>query len=642
MSAYGSPLLETPHLDSIAARGVRFDRAYCTNPICAPSRASILTGLFSQGHGIMDNVARFDGSQMTFPKVFQSHGYRTALFGKWHLKSDPTGFDHWAVLPGQGHYYNPDFRVMGKQSRVEGHSTELITNMAIDWLATPRPKEPFLLLLQYKAPHRNWLPAPEYQNKFQGETLPVPETLFDDYATRSDAARQQEMSIERDLHPFYDLKRASAESDDGLSRSMNQILKRMTPGQREAWRATYAEENAAFDRQPPVGDDLVRWNYQRYIKDYLRCVAAVDDGVGRVLEVLEASGQLENTLVVYTSDQGFYLGEHGWFDKRFLYEESSRMPLVMSYPRLIPAGEVNTSLIQNIDFGPTLLAAAGLPELPGAHGRSFWKLAQGHTDPAPRDAIYGHYFEYPGVHAVKRHYGIRTQRYKLIHFYYDIDAWELYDLEEDPHELNNLIDHPEYGTVRRELEMRLRELQDRYGDDPEEFRRGLNPEEVEHDARGARVEFLEPPTRDYGAEASQVLTDGRVRSASRHAPRVLRGWLGFRKNDAHFTLDLGEAKRLEQVSIHVLQDRMSWIYLPSTVIASGSTDGVEFVEFGRITPTASSEDGSLEWLATPGPAQPVRFVRIHAKCLEKIPTGQPGAGERAWVFIDEVSVREAP
>ena len=641
VSAYGSPLIQTPNIDRIAEEGIRFDRVYCTNAICAPSRASILSGLLSHHHGVVDNVAPLDRNTPTFPQIFQQNGYQTGLFGKWHLKSEPIGFDRWAVLPGQGHYYNPDIVEGGERRREEGHSTELITNLALDWLTELKNDQPFLMMLQYKAPHRNWMPAPEFLEKYRGETLPIPSTLFDDYSTRSEAARQQEMTIDRHLHQFYDLKHPEGMANDGLSAAMNRILNRMTPQQRALWQGAYAAENQRFEEEPPVGDDLLRWKYQRYIQDYLRCVAGVDHQIGRVLSALEARGELDNTIVVYTSDQGFYLGEHGWYDKRFLYEESSRMPLVMRYPNTIPSGITSSALLENVDLAPTLLEAAMLPPLQGIDGQSFWKQATREPNATHRNAVYAHYFEYPGVHAVKRHYGIRTEKYKLIHFYYDIDEWELYDLEEDPHELNNLIDQPQIQSVRRQLTSMIRERQRECGDDPQNFKEGLTPETVEHDAIGQSVQYINPPTRDYGQSEELILTDGLIRSNSRYAPRIRSGWLAWRRHDAEFILDWRKPRTLREVALHVLREPASWIHLPSEVVFSSSTDGENYSEFARVSPNPSKTGGTIGWITAPTtPSGPIRAIKVVAKRLNEIPAGMPGQGERSWIFIDEILVRE--
>ncbi len=474
MSCYGSKINKTPNLDRIAAEGMRFDNCFVTNSICAPSRAVILTGKFSHINGVTDNRRHFDGSQQTFPKLLQQAGYQTAMVGKWHLKSDPTGFDYWKVLPGQGNYYNPDFKTPQGRERIEGYVTDVITDVALDWLKEKRDTQrPFLLMYHHKAPHRAWWPGPGHLETWEGETIPEPPNLFDDYSNRGRAAKEQEMSVEHDLRPSGDLKlkpEQAAEIRDKTpagGRSYHNNINRMTESQRRAWHAAYGPRNKKAVEEAPEGPDLVKWKYQRYIKDYLRCVASVDDNIGRVLEYLDESGLAKNTIVVYTSDQGFYLGEHGWFDKRFMYEESFSTPLLVRWPRKVRAGGINTDLVQNLDFAETFLDAAGA-EIPGdMQGRSLLPLLRGETLTSWRDAVYYHYFEYPAVHMVKRHYGIRSKRYKLIHFYYDIDEWELYDLEKDPREMNNLYGDPDYQDVVKQLEVKLAELRKYYGDSDE-------------------------------------------------------------------------------------------------------------------------------------------------------------------------------
>ncbi len=470
IGCYGSNINQTPNIDRLAAEGMRFANSFVTNSICAPSRAVMLTGKYSHINGQIDNKVTFDGRQMTFPKLLQQAGYQTAIIGKWHLKSDPTGFDYWSVLPDQGQYYNPDFIELGTLKNYVGYATDLITDFSLDWLDHRDRSRPFCLLLHHKAPHRNWMPDEKHLSMYNERDIPLPETFFDDYATRSDAARQQEMTIAQHANLAYDLKvPAAGDSTNlkGLQLAYFNDLKRMTPQQRQAWEAAYNPRNDAFKKANLQGRELVEWKYQAYIKDYLRCIASVDDNVGRVLDYLQDSGLAENTLVVYTSDQGFYLGEHGWFDKRFMYEESLRMPLIMRYPKEIRGGTVNHDLVLNLDFAPTFVDLAGMKIPDAMQGRSLRRLLNGRTPKDWREAIYYHYYEYPGWHQVKRHYGLRTRRYKLIHFYYDIDAWEFYDLEQDPHELNNLYHHADYQEIIQNLTAQLRMLQRHYGDSDE-------------------------------------------------------------------------------------------------------------------------------------------------------------------------------
>lgn len=452
ISAYDNRLIQTPNIDRLAQGGMRFDCCFCTNSICAPSRAVILTGKHSHLNGVRDNALVFDGSQQTFPKLLQAMGYQTAMIGKWHLKSDPTGFDYWNILPGQGQYYNPDLVEMGERKRVTGYVTDTITDIALDFLENKRDRSrPFLLMLHHKAPHRPWHPAPRHLSIFNETEFPEPATLFDDYATRSAAAREQEMTLRDHMRLDYDLK-------------MGPPPERLNAEQKAAWEEAYGPKIAAFEKDNPQGEELVRWKYQRYMQDYLGCIAAVDENVGRVLDYLEENGLDKNTLVVYTSDQGFYLGEHGWFDKRFMYEESLRMPLLVRWPEVVSAGAINADLVSNLDFAPTFLGIAGVDTPGDMQGRSLMPLLQGEPPSNWRQSVYYHYYEYPAVHMTKRHNGVRTKRYKLIHFYYDIDAWELYDLYEDPRELNNVYADPGYTEIGEELKAEMKRLQELYGD----------------------------------------------------------------------------------------------------------------------------------------------------------------------------------
>ena len=466
MSCYGSVINKTPNLDRLADEGMRFDNCFCTNSICAPSRAVILTGKHSHLNGVLDNRNVFDSEQQTYTKLLQTAGYQTAMIGKWHLKSEPTGFDYWNVLPGQGNYYNPDFIEMGETKRYEGYVTDLITDFALDWLEKREQSKPFCLIYQHKAPHRRWLPGPKHLTMYDDVELPVPKDLHDDYKNRSKAARDQEMTIADHMSLDADLKVFDFQHLEKNRKQFNWAggYFRLNEEQRKKWVHAYEPKNRAFRKMKLKGKKLVEWKYQRYIKDYLRCIASVDDNVGRLLDYLERSGLDENTIVVYTSDQGFYLGDHGWYDKRFIYEESLRMPLLVRYPKAVKAGSVNTDLVQNLDFAETFLDYAGVTIPQDMQGESLRPLMEGKTPEEWRSSVYYHYYEYPSVHAVKRHYGLRTKRYKLAHFYYDIDAWEFYDLEKDPDELNNVYDQPEYAELIVELKNELDGLRKRYGD----------------------------------------------------------------------------------------------------------------------------------------------------------------------------------
>ncbi len=446
LSAYGSEINQTPNLDRLADEGMLFRNAFVTNSICAPSRAVILTGKHSHMNGVIDNGTTFDGSQQTFPKLLQDAGYQTAIVGKWHLKSDPTGFDYWEVLPGQGDYYNPAFRTDEGRTDYTGYVTDIITDRALNWLENTRDTdEPFMLMYQHKAPHRGWRPGPDHLTTYDDTEIPAPDYLFDDYAGRTTAAQWATMTIADHLN----------RSDLKLDTPTN-----LTDEQLEQWNAAYGPKNEAYRQADLTEKERTRWKYQRYIKDYLRTIDSVDDNMGRLLDYLDQSGLAENTVVIYSSDQGFYLGDHGWFDKRWMYEESFKTPLLVRWPGVTEPGTENTELVQNLDFAQTFLDIAGA-EIPGdMQGRSLEPLLRSeNTD--WRDAVYYHYYEFPGWHDVRRHYGIRTERYKLIH-YYGIDEWELFDLQEDPEEVSSVYNDPEYSNTVARLKEDLSDLQEKY------------------------------------------------------------------------------------------------------------------------------------------------------------------------------------
>jgi arylsulfatase A-like enzyme len=472
IGAYGSKINQTPHIDQLAEAGIRFDRCYVTNSICAPSRAVILTGKHSHINGVLGNAQVFDGSQQTFPKLLQQAGYETAMVGKWHLKSEPTGFNYWRVLPGQGHYYNPDFKTPEGSIQVEGYVTDIITDFSLQWLDSLRDKsKPFMLMYQHKAPHREWLPPKKHLKTYKDGFIPEPETLFDNYEGRGRAAHEAEMRISDHMGLTNDSKIPPEVAEElgfkdflsWYSSAYKGSQGRMTPEQKAAWDEVYGPIVEDFKNNTPQGQDLVKWKYQRYMQDYLASIQSVDDNIGRLMAYLKEEGLDQNTIVMYTSDQGFYLGEHGWFDKRFMYEESFRTPLIISWPGTVQPGSVNTSLVQNLDFAETILDIAGVPIPDDMQGKSMVPVLTG-QNVQWRNALYYHYYEYPGIHAVKRHYGVCTERYKLIHFYYDIDEWELYDLKEDPQELNNVVDDPAYAGIKTDLLNRLQELQTEYHD----------------------------------------------------------------------------------------------------------------------------------------------------------------------------------
>ena len=464
VSAYGSRLAEvapTPNIDRIAHEGVLFRNSFVTNSICGPCRAVVLTGLHSHLNGFRQNGDRFDGDQQTFPKLLREAGYQTALFGKWHLGTEPTGFDAWEVLPGQGHYYNPEFITPSGRGPVEGYVTDITTDKALNWLEQGRDAEkPFMLMVQHKAPHREWEPGPDHLTLFDDVKIPEPDNLFDDYSGRGTAAREQDMTIGETMRLGPDLK--VWDESEKETPVWNRTYGRMNDEQRAAWDAAYDPKNAAFHEAGLDGDDLVRWKYQRYLKDYLRCIRSIDDNVGRLLDYLEATGLDKNTVVFYSSDQSFYLGEHGWFDKRFIYEESLRTPLVARWPGVIAPGSQVEELAQNLDCAQTFLDIAGVSQPDTMQGRSLLPLMRGERPDDWRESIYYHYYEGEGrVHNVYKHYGVRTDRYKLVYFY-TLDEWEFYDLKKDPNEMQSVYDEPAYASQIETLKTELARLRAHY------------------------------------------------------------------------------------------------------------------------------------------------------------------------------------
>ena len=465
ISAYGGALKNiapTPNIDRIARDGMRFDRCLVTNSISGPCRAVILTGKYSHLNGFLTNEGQkpFDGSQQTFPKLLQKAGYNTAMIGKWHLGSDPTGFDYWDILPGQGAYYNPDFITSKGRNTEEGYVTEIITDKSISWLNEAKKSgKPFMLMMHHKAPHHEWQPGPDELSLYKNVTFPEPSTLFDDYANRGTAEKTQDMTIATTMRIEEDLKMYKDKAN-----MKKTGLGRMNPEQLKAWDNVYDPIIKKFYEADLTGDDLVRFKYQRYLQDYLACIAAVDKSVGEVLDYLKANGLDKNTIVIYASDQGFYLGEHGWFDKRWMFEQSYRTPLIIEWPGVTKPGSVNGDMVSNIDLAETFLEMAGVAIPSDMQGKSIVPVLKGKTPANWRKEHYYHYYEYPGSHMVKRHYGMSTDRYKLIHYYYNIDEWELYDIKSDPQEMKNVYNDPGYGKVRKKLHKSLDKLMIKYGD----------------------------------------------------------------------------------------------------------------------------------------------------------------------------------
>lgn len=520
ISAYGHPvskLAPTPNLDRIAKEGALFTNTFCTNSICGPSRAVILTGKHSHINGFRMNGEIFNGDQPTFPKILQEAGYQTAIVGKWHLHGYPQGFNDWKILNDQGNYYNPqliephdtvnfDKEKILKTAHwtvnlpdttiVEGYVTDLITDYAIDYLKkTQETQKPFLLMVHHKAAHRNWMPALRHLNKYDSVVFPLPETYFSKHENQK-AAQQQQMTIYKDMYEGHDLKMSVEKGSDELAHNpWKTDFERMTPKQRDLWNKAYRPKNDKMHEAHFNERELSAWKGQRYLQDYLSTIASLDEGVGKILDYLDKSGLANNTIVVYSSDQGFFLGEKGWFDKRFMFEESLRMPLLIRYPKVVKPGTTVNALIQNLDFAETFLDFAGVKIPPDMQGKSFKKLLTGQSEEEDfRDAIYYHYYDYPAFHMVKKMYGVRTKRYKLIHVYDDIDVWELYDLQTDPIEEKNLINNESYSAVKARLLVTLDSLQHAYGVTDKEFEKA-NPESVRQAYKN--FEKLSGRTRDH-------------------------------------------------------------------------------------------------------------------------------------------------
>lgn len=459
ISAYGSKLMETPNIDRIAKEGVRFDKAYVTNSICGPSRAVILTGKYSHKNGFRDNESSvFNGDQDSFAKQLQREGYQTAWIGKWHLESKPQGFDFWQVLPDQGQYYNPDFEMMdGSKKEFDGYVTNVITDVSENWLDKRDESKPFCLVIGHKATHRVWLPDTTDLGKFDGVTFPLPHNFYDSYKNRA-AAAIQEMSISKTMLMGYDLKMFGSNNEETQDKNFN----RLNAAQRARIDAYYKPIQSDLERKKFTENGLTEWKYQRYLRDYLSTAVSLDRNIGRTLDYLDKHNLTENTIVIYLSDQGFYMGEHGWFDKRWIYEESFRTPMVMRFPGVVKPGTVADQFVMNLDIAPTLLNAAGIPIPKEIQGMSMLPALKNKAAKR-RDVVYYHYFE-NGEHAVSPHFGIRTKRYKLIRFYKRVNSWELYDLQKDPQEMNNIYHTKGTEAITSSLNKELKKQINKFDD----------------------------------------------------------------------------------------------------------------------------------------------------------------------------------
>jgi arylsulfatase A-like enzyme len=446
----------TPNIDRLAARGGLFVNSFCGNSLCSPSRAAILSGLHSHVNGVRTLSQPIREGVWTFPSALRDAGYQTAVIGKWHLAKTPTGTDYWRLLDGQGTYWHPEFSGPDGKEKRNGYATDIITDMSLDWLRQRDTTKPFMVMIQHKAPHRNWMPPPRYYSWLGKVTVPEPDTLFDDYSGRMSPAHNQKMEIDRTMVMKDDLK---------VLEPGKWVLEfnRMSESERAEWTAVFGPRNEAFFKAQLTGRELTRWKYQEYMKDYLRCIKAVDDGVGRVVEYLKEAGLEQNTVVIYASDQGFFNGEHGWFDKRWIYEESIHMPFIIRWPGVVKPGKRFTPFIQNIDYAPTFVEMAGGRIPDGLHGRSFVPILRGEKPADWRKSVYYHYYDFKGAHNVANHYGVRTERYTLAH-YYETDEWELFDNKKDPKQLRSVYDEPGYAKTLQTVKGELNGLRARFQD----------------------------------------------------------------------------------------------------------------------------------------------------------------------------------
>ena len=472
ISAYNKKFISTPNIDRIAKEGLLFTRSFVSNSICGPVRATLLTGQFSHKNGMKDNRTRFDSSKITMPKLMQQGGYQTAIVGKWHLQSYPTGFDYWKILPGQGLYFEPRLISMnGDTNTFHGYATDVITDEAIKWLNSRDPNKPFLLHLHHKAPHRYFFATLKYIQQFHNKIFPEPSTLYVDTAGHGTAWHLQTMSILHDMKLCSDLKVDpkylmdihELKPDSAEIVYYNAIFNRIPEPDRSSIKKIYEERGKLLQQLKPKGKELLKYKYQWYMQDYMATVASVDENIGRLLEYLDKNDLTKNTLLVYTSDQGMYLGENGWFDKRWMYDVSMQSPLMMRWPGHIKPGTVNTNMVQTIDYAPTILDAAGIKIPDFMQGLSLVPTITGKQKIIPRHNLYYHFYEYNADHTVLQHLGVRGERYKLIYFY-PVNEWELYDLKTDPQEQKNLINSAAHQKILEQMKLELLNMRNKYDD----------------------------------------------------------------------------------------------------------------------------------------------------------------------------------
>lgn len=608
ISCYGSKINKTPNIDRLAKEGMRFDKMMVTNSICAPSRATLLTGKFNHKNGFLQNGYSFDGEQQTFPKLLQQAGYETSIIGKWHLKSEPTGFDYFNVMPGHGRFFDCRFKEKGKTWRdgvaggeeVKGYLTDVITDLSINWLENRKSDKPFCLLVHHKAPHEAHDPDEKHAKMYEDVEIPEPPTLYDNWETR--------------------LAPASATGDSKMA---------------DCAYPQYEEfVNKYSDRK-----ERTKEMYQIYMKGYLRLVASLDDNIGMLLDYIDSSDLKENTIVIYTSDNGFFLGDHGFYNKMWMYEESLNIPLIVRYPNEIESGTTNDDMVQNIDFAPTFLEYADA-KIPGdMQGRSFRSLLNGSTPKEWRDNVYYHYYEGYGI---PEQYGVRTNTHKLICYpeFENMEYWELFELIKDPKEMNNVYSDPAYSDIVVDLKKVLAKLRIKYDDTSEIKGPKEKIQEIEHLAKGCSVSLKYPPHPKYRGGSKFPLTDGIINNVSPRWMFYYDKWLGFEVDDLDATIDLKKHIKVNKITARFLQKLDSWIFPPTEVQIQVSLDGKTFTDISTIDNKERAEGGVAYLHLYKGIVEnkTIRYIRVIAKNRAVCPDWHPGAGAKAFLFVDEIIV----
>lgn len=609
ISCYGSQINQTLHIDRLAQEGMRFEKMMTTNAICAPSRATILTGKFNHKNGFLQNGYSFDGSQQTFPKLLQKAGYQTAIVGKWHLKSEPTGFDYYNVIPGHGRYFNCRFKKTGKMWRdgvaggeeIEGYLTDVITDQAEKWLDKRNPDKPFFLMVHHKAPHGPHDPHPKYADLYNNKDLPETETLYDEWLSRIPASE-------------------------------------MAGGYSKIADCNYPQYEELVKKHPQR-QERTRIMYQTFMKGYLRLVASLDENIGRLLDYIDKNGLRDNTIVIYTSDNGFFLGDHGYYNKMWMYEEALKIPFIIRYPEYVKSGSVSKEMVQNIDFAPTFLDYAGVPVPGDIQGKSFRSIIEGKKVENWRDKIYYHY--YTG-YDIPEQYGVRTENYKLIHFpgYKEEPYYELFDLQNDPREYYNVSAHPAYANLTKQLKGELDQLREIY-QETNEIRGPKNPtRSITHLGVSAPMTLKYKNSPKYTAESNYPLTDGIINNVSPRWAFYYDKWLGFEVDDVHATIDLKKTTRINTITVRFLEKLDNWIFPPEKVDIFVSQDGNTYTLLPSESMRERAEGGIafINLYRSKQINQPVRFVRVVAKNPAVCPDWHPGAGGKAWLFVDEIIV----